>query len=154
MAVRTWSASSWRKPPACRCREFADKNLFGPLGVTDYTWHVDANGQPFGYFGIGMKPHDIAKLGYLYLHKGQWAGKQLVPQEWVELTTCGQPEECPFQKVWDPIGYGYFWWMFPDFYAGIGRGGQWSLVVPTKDMVVAMTCGGCRSLRPPRHHAV
>ena len=123
-------------------REFADKNLFSPLGITDYTWHVDAHGQPFGYFGIGMKPRDMAKLGYLYLHKGQWEEKQLVPRAWVELTTCGQPAVCPFQKIWDPIGYGYFWWMWPDFYTAAGRGGQWIMVAPDQDIVIVMTAGG------------
>lgn len=123
-------------------REFADKNLFGPLGITDYTWHVDAHGQPFGYFGIGMKLHDMAKLGYLYLHQGRWNDKQIVPAAWVALTTCAQPEQCPFQKVWDPIGYGYYWWMWPDFYTAAGRGGQWIMVVPKQDMVIVMTAGG------------
>ncbi|MFN8495860.1 MAG: serine hydrolase [Caldilineaceae bacterium] len=123
-------------------REFADKNLLGPLGITNYTWQVDAHGQPLGYAGMGMTPQDMAKLGYLYLHQGRWNDKPLVPAGWVALTTCAQPEACPFYKVLGSFGYGYYWWMWPDFYTASGRGGQWIMVAPKQDMVIVMTAGG------------
>jgi hypothetical protein len=74
-----------------------------------------------------MTPHDMAKLGYLFLNKGQWDGRQIVSAEWVEAATSGG-------------SYGYQWWLKPSgTYYATGVGGQEVWVLPDRDMVVVMT---------------
>jgi hypothetical protein len=81
-----------------------------------------------------MTPHDMAKLGYLFLKDGQWDGRQIVSAEWVEAATRGN-------------SYGYLWWLKPSgTYYACGVGGQEIWVLPNRDMVVVMTGGtggGC-----------
>lgn len=66
---------------------FAKKHLFAPLGIRDYHWHSDAQGVAIGGYGLMMRPFDMLKFGTLYLHKGRWNSKQIVPSAWVEEST-------------------------------------------------------------------
>jgi CubicO group peptidase (beta-lactamase class C family) len=68
-------------------RLYAEQYLFKPLGITNFTWEEDAQGIPIGGWGLQMTPRDMAKLGYLYLHQGEWDGQHIVPSGWVELAT-------------------------------------------------------------------
>lgn len=118
-------------------RDFAKANLFKPLGIEKYTWDSDKQGNSSGGWGLSLAPRDMAKLGYLYLHQGQWDGKQVVSAEWVKMvtqkhvTTEGQD------------GYGYQWWVYPDLrgYAALGRYGQTVFVAPEQDLIVVTTAG-------------
>jgi CubicO group peptidase (beta-lactamase class C family) len=79
-----------------------------------------------------MEPHDLAKIGYLYLNGGQWAGKQVVPAHWVETST---------EKKTDATlqgGYGYQWWIDDSgtYYMALGYAGQFVFVFPELGMVV------------------
>lgn len=65
--------------------EFAKKYLFGPLGITDVIWPTNPQGINIGWGELSMLPHDLAKIGYLYLWGGQWDGEQIVPSSWVEV---------------------------------------------------------------------
>jgi len=63
--------------------DFAKKELFGPLGITSAAWgRVDAQGVTDGEAGLYLAPHDMARLGYLYLHNGSWDGRQIIPPSW------------------------------------------------------------------------
>jgi CubicO group peptidase (beta-lactamase class C family) len=118
-------------------RDFLQANLFKPLGIAKYTWEDDAQGISIGGWGLSMAPRDMAKLGYLYLHKGQWEGQQIVSQEWVEAATQKQvPTE-------GENGYGYQWWVFPELggYAALGLYGQTVFVAPEQDLIVVTTAG-------------
>src|SRR5262249_21057580 len=65
--------------------DFAKKELFEPLGITSAKWgSVDAQGVSDGESGLFLDPHDMARIGYLYLHNGAWAGKQIITSSWVE----------------------------------------------------------------------
>lgn len=78
-----------------------------------------------------MTPHDMAKIGYLYLNEGRWAGQQVVSAEWVAAST---RKHIP-ATLQD--GYGYQWWVAEDgVYMALGYAGQFVFVVPQKDMVV------------------
>jgi len=121
-------------------REFADKNLLGPLGITDYGWDVDRQGIHLGGWGMQLKPRDMAKLGYLYLHEGNWEGQQLVPREWIRQAVQSRVE------VDAGTAYGYQWWVFPDFpgtekgaYSALGHAGQTIFVIPELDLLVVTT---------------
>ena len=120
--------------------DFAVHYLFDPLGISDIAWLTDPQGTNTGYGDLRMKPHDMAKLGYLYLQDGTWEGQRLLPEGWVDAAT--QPADGPQPSG---SGYGYLWWLSPDDYSALGRGGQQVVVVPEEGMVLAITAGGGRS---------
>ncbi|MCJ7622064.1 MAG: beta-lactamase family protein, partial [Anaerolineaceae bacterium] len=67
--------------------EYAQKSLFGPLGISDVTWPENPQGINIGWGELHMLPHDMAKIGYLYLNAGMWAEEQIVPRDWIEEST-------------------------------------------------------------------
>ena len=128
---------------------YAKTDLFGPLGITDYGWQSDPQGITTGNSGLILRPRDMAKLGYLYLHNGQWNGKQIVPAEWVQASTTRHMETKGLMNAAEDDGYGYYWWI--DSFGGYsahGFGGQYIFVLPKLDMVVVFTGGTCRSRFP------
>jgi CubicO group peptidase (beta-lactamase class C family) len=122
--------------------EYAKTDLFGPLGITDYGWQSDPQGITAGNSGLILRPRDMAKLGYLYLHNGEWNGKQIVPAEWVQTSTSKHMETKGLMNAAEDDGYGYFWWI--DSFGGYsahGFGGQYIFVLPKLDMIVVFTGG-------------
>lgn len=114
--------------------EFAEKNLFGPLGITDVVWPANLQGISMGWGDLKMRPHDMAKIGYLALRGGQWAGDQIVSPSWVEAST----REHIAATLED--GYGYQWWVDDSgMYMALGYGGQFIFVIPEMDLVVVFT---------------
>jgi CubicO group peptidase (beta-lactamase class C family) len=111
--------------------EFADKHLFGPLGITDVIWPTNPQGINIGWGELRMRPQDLVKIGYLYLRGGEWEGEQIVPSSWVDQST---------QKYISATledGYGYQWWVDDSgMYMAVGYAGQFVFVVPEKDLVV------------------
>jgi len=106
---------------------FAQKYLFEPLGVSDVIWSADLQGNNCGWGDMKLSPHDMAKLGYLFLNDGVWDGQQVVSATWVKAATSGDR-------------YGYQWWLKPSgFYFATGVGGQEIWVLPDQNMVVVMT---------------
>ena len=115
--------------------DYATANLFKHLGIKKFTWENDAQGNSIGGWGLSLAPRDMAKLGYLYLHQGQWDGKQVVSPDWVKVAT---------QKhvtTEGEAGYGYQWWVYPDLggYAALGLYGQTVFVAPEQDLIVVTT---------------
>ena len=112
-------------------QEFAEKNLFGPIGITNFNFETNPQGYNLGYKGLFMLPEDMAKFGYLYLHKGKWEGEQIVPAEWVADSTQSHIHAGTLQPE-----YGYQWWIAPyDAYMALGYQGQYIAVVPDLDLV-------------------
>jgi CubicO group peptidase (beta-lactamase class C family) len=113
---------------------FAEKQLFGPLGISDVEWPSNPQGITIGWGELRMRPHDMAKIGHLYLHKGQWDGKQIVPSAWVEAST-RKHISATLQD-----GYGYQWWVADNgVYMALGYAGQFIFVVPEQALVVTFT---------------
>ncbi|MEZ4669463.1 MAG: serine hydrolase [Anaerolineae bacterium] len=130
--------------------DYADKVLFSPLGIKDYEWTTYQNSIPFGGFGLSITPHDMARLGYLYLQQGSWAGTQIVSSNWVDLARCADKTQCPFDDVFVSVGYGYHWWIFqPHFYTAVGANGQTIAVAPNHDIVVVITGSGITGAQNP-----
>ena len=115
--------------------EFAAKELFAPLGITDVRWApVDKQGVVTGESGMRLAPHDMAKLGYLYLRDGVWDGMRIIPSAWVERARNG--------KITTSFGkYANLWWSVPDrdVFMALGRHGQLIGVFPKLDVVAVMT---------------
>jgi CubicO group peptidase (beta-lactamase class C family) len=124
--------------------EYLRPRLFDPLGIENPEWGTSPQGISLGGYGLSIRTEDIAKFGQFYLQQGLWNGVQLVPSDWVALATSKQVE-----NVSDPStqpnsdwqqGYGFqFWRCRHNAYRGDGKDGQFCIVVPELDAVVAIT---------------
>lgn len=126
-----------RQQTGLATQKYAEENLFGQLGIKDYAWSMDTTGNAIGGWGLQLTPRQMAKLGYLYLHQGNWEGQQLVPAAWVKQSTQAHVQTGKLPHT----GYGYQWWIFPELggYAALGLGGQTIFVAPDLDLVVVTT---------------
>lgn len=122
--------------------EYLKPRLFDPLGIVEPTWDTNSQGVSLGGYGLNLRTEDIAKFGQLYLQKGNWHGKQLVPASWVAEATSLQTSNGSNPKSdWDQ-GYGYqFWRCRNNAYRGDGAFGQYCIVMPEQDTVIAITSG-------------
>jgi CubicO group peptidase (beta-lactamase class C family) len=129
--------------------EYLTPRLFEPLGIEGATWETHPNGVNFGGWGLNIKTEDIARFGQLYLQKGMWQGKQLLPAYWVEAASSKQvSNELNKDPDWK-VGYGYqFWRCRHDHYRGDGAFGQYCIVMPELDIVLAIT-GGMPDMQVP-----
>lgn len=145
----TWSSyllsAIITKSTGMKAADFADMYLFAPLGITDWEWWGDDKNTAGG-FGLNLRPQDMAKMGQLYLSHGVWNGQQLVPAEWIKVSTTKH------NNGGDPHGenYGYHCWVttvdgHSAYFAG-GYGGQFIYVVPDLELVIVITSGW------DRHH--
>ncbi len=120
--------------------EYAAQHLFAPLGISRYFWKRSPTGLVDTEGGLYLAPRDLAKIAYLYLKKGAWEGKPIVPPEWVEASIA------PGVTV-SALGvkYGYKWWLYPYgtesrlAFGGSGFGGQRPIVLPELDLVMVFT---------------
>ena len=121
--------------------DYLRPRLLDPLGIVDATWSTDAEGVAHGGFGLSITTESIARFGQLYLQQGEWEGEQLLPAEWVAQATARQTSNgSDPENDWDQ-GYGYQFWRSRHGYRGDGAGGQFAIVLPELDAVVATTSG-------------
>jgi CubicO group peptidase (beta-lactamase class C family) len=119
--------------------DFAKAELFGPLGIADVRWPIDPQSvSQHGWGDLQMRPEDMAKIGYLFLHNGQWDGKTIVSPEWVAEAT----------KPTVPGGeYAYLWWVKSGLgFLARGRGGQYIVVIPKINAIIVTTGGGIKTV--------
>jgi len=122
--------------------DFLKPRLFDPLGILPPMWGKSPEGINLGDGGLTLRTEDLAKFGLLYLQKGQWNGKRILKEQWVEdatslqTSTGGNPD-----SNWD-AGYGYqFWRNKSTGYRADGAFGQFAFVLPKYDAVLAVTSG-------------
>jgi CubicO group peptidase (beta-lactamase class C family)/predicted glycoside hydrolase/deacetylase ChbG (UPF0249 family) len=122
--------------------DYLRPRLFEPLGFENPTWVASPQGISVGAYGLLVRTEDIASFGQLYLQKGAWKGRQLIPAAWIEEATALETSNGSNPRSdWDQ-GYGYqFWRSRHDSYRGDGAFGQYCLVMPELDAVVAITSG-------------
>ena len=121
--------------------DYLTPRLFEPLGIERPTWTTSPQGISAGAFGLNVRTEDIAKLGQLYLQRGLWNGKQLLPVGWADEATARQTSNGSSPTSdWDQ-GYGYQFWRSRHGYRGDGAFGQYMLVLPQYDAVIAITSG-------------
>ncbi|OQA15302.1 MAG: 6-aminohexanoate-dimer hydrolase [Chloroflexi bacterium ADurb.Bin360] len=122
---------------------YAKEKLFGPLGFPAIPWQLDPQERSIGGWGLELTAREMAKIGYLYLHEGAWEGQQLVPAEWVKLSTTYHAGEENGR-----LGYGFQWWTIPELspqaFSAIGRLGQYILVIPEQDLIVVFASADAR----------
>ena len=130
-------------------QEYARTKLFEPLGITRVEWVGDLAGMPAAASGLRMRARDVAKFGSLYLHAGRWNGKQVLPADWVTLSTRRHFRFSGGQPGTGEAGYAYFWWYncYPtaagliEARTAVGNGGQRIFVLPGLDMAVTILAG-------------
>jgi len=135
------------KRSSIKNKDFAQKYLFGPLGISKYEWgYWDAAGKvPRTDGGLYLLPRDMAKFGYLFVNGGKWKGRQIISAKWIEEATKERIKLYPMMAT----GYGYQWWLYEFImnneiiksYVADGWGGQRIFIFPTLDMVVVFTAG-------------
>lgn len=120
--------------------EYLGPRLFEPLGIENPRWENSPQGINIGGWGMSIRTEDIARFGQLYLQKGVWQGKRLLPEGWVEEATAKQvPNGTNPESDWNQ-GYGYqFWRCRHGIYRGDGAFGQFCIVFPEQDAVLALT---------------
>jgi CubicO group peptidase (beta-lactamase class C family) len=122
--------------------DYLRPRLFDPLGIASPTWEASKQGISLGGYGLSIRTEDIAKFGQLYLQHGMWQGRQLVPAAWTETATSrwmsnGSNPDSDWEQ-----GYGFqFWRCRNGAFRGDGAHGQFCVVLPEQDTVVAITSG-------------
>lgn len=136
--------------------EYAREVLLNPIGIPDLRWNSDSKGRTTTFAGIQGTLREFAKFGFLYLRRGKWDGRQIVPEQWIDFTTqvkdrcaeryrylwhvnpplrlaetdpnCADFPDCPPTKIANLPGNAFF---------AEGITGQFIFVVPSADIVVA-----------------
>lgn len=126
--------------------DYLKPRLFEPLGMTDIQWEEGAQGISAGGWGMRMKTGDMATLGQFYLQKGRWDKKQLLPESWINEATAVhiyQVDDPTFeQEMYDDWAQGYayqIWRCTHNAYRADGASGQFIIVMPDQDAVIAIT---------------
>ena len=139
-----------------------DRQIAKPIGMQDYrpadgTYFYGPDSTHRAY-PIRMSARDLARFALLYLHNGNWAGHQIVPAAWVKESTT------PYSAAGYGRGYAYLWWTgsgpepagdaeatFPaDSFFALGAGGQYAIVIPSRDLVVINRVDRDQHLPEPR----
>ena len=120
--------------------DYLTPRLFEPLGIENPTWETSAQGINYGGWGLSIQTEDIARFGQMYLQKGVYAGKRILSEAWVAEATSKKVENgTKPDSDWEQ-GYCYqFWRCQHGAYRGDGAYGQYCVVMPTQDAVLAIT---------------
>ena len=123
--------------------DYLRPRLFDPLGIENPRWETDPRGVNIGGSGLHIKTEEIARFGQMYLQKGMWQGKRIVPEEWIAEATKATSDNSNTQTNPDwTVGYGYqFWRCQHNAYRGDGAFGQFCIVIPEQDAVLTMISG-------------
>ncbi|GAA3770226.1 hypothetical protein GCM10022403_001960 [Streptomyces coacervatus] len=123
--------------------EYLRPRLLDPLGIGDAAWLRDRAGRELGFSGLHATTDAVARLGQLYLQDGVWEGERLLPEGWVAEATRphidnGDGTAAGALSDWQQ-GYGFQFWTSRHGYRGDGAYGQFCLVLPEHDAVIATT---------------
>jgi len=122
--------------------DYLRPRLFEPLGIRNPSWEKSRDGITLGGYGLKVTTEDIARFGQLYLGQGRWLGRQLVSADWIAAATARQVSNGSNPASDWEQGYGYqFWRCRHGVYRGDGAFGQFCVVMPEPDTVVAITSG-------------
>lgn len=131
-----------QKVSGMRLIDYLEPRLFKPLGIRGAWWETCPRGINTGGFGLSIRTRDIACFGQLFLQKGIWKGRRLIPAEWVEQATAVQISNGDDPNNDWAQGYGFqFWRCRNNAFRGDGAFGQFCIVMPEQDVVIAMTAG-------------
>jgi CubicO group peptidase (beta-lactamase class C family) len=127
-------------------KDYADKKVFKPLGITKYFWYTNPANQTVAAGTLFLSTLDFAKLGVLVANAGKWADQQIIPKDYIELLINSKGiSEPALASLWD--SYSMFWYKTKGSYKGkeidylwaSGNGGNQLIVIPKEKMVIALT---------------
>lgn len=119
--------------------DYLRPRLFDPLGIGDVAWIQDESGRQLGFSGFHAQTDAVARLGLLYLQGGLWNGERLLSETWVDDATSVHVDNSMWENPDWQQGYGFQFWIARHGYRGDGAYGQFCVVLPEQDVVVAMT---------------
>ncbi|RNB85050.1 class C beta-lactamase-related serine hydrolase [Brevibacillus fluminis] len=127
-----------------KTEDFANENLFKPLGIKEYRWYTDKMNISKGADGLVLKATDMEKIGTLMLQGGVFHDQRIISAEWIQASTT------PNRLTYKNIGfYGMHWWVSKldldkdftnenSFYFALGFGGQYIIVIPSDKLVITI----------------
>lgn len=126
-----------QRKAGCSLIEYLAPRLFTPLGIEIPRCEKDPLGNTFGAGGLVLNVTELSKLGLFYLHKGVWNGKRLLPEAWFDEASTGFIESEGDEEIGHL--YGHLFWIMPDgMYRADGKYGQYCIIIPKKNAVVAV----------------
>lgn len=128
--------------------DYLRPRLFEPLGIKNPTWDTDPRGISIGGSGLHITLENIAHFGQMYLQQGMWQDQRILPAAWVAEATQATSDNSNVEVNPDwTVGYGYqFWHCRPGGYRGDGAFGQYCIILPEQEVVLAMI-GGVRDMQ-------
>ena len=119
--------------------EFPRAALFDKIGMRNTVPGVDRFGDFIFSSQVYTNARDLARFGLLYLNGGVWNGERLISPEWIEFVRTPAPATMDSGRF-----YGGQWWLVPDnrtdvpsdAYSTAGNRGQFTIVVPSHDLVI------------------
>jgi CubicO group peptidase (beta-lactamase class C family) len=144
-AVPTVTGEIIKNAVGMKLTDFAEKHLFHPLGITDYSWTSYPDGSVETDGGLALRPRDLAKIGQLFVNNGEWEGQRIVSENWIHQSTRERLKFGKFHR-W---GYGYHWMLAESHienhvvrsYFVPGDGSQILAVFPDLRIVIVFTAG-------------
>ena len=136
--------------------EFRDR-IATPIHMQDFraedTYYIEATPQTASFeksiypmYHFRMSARDLARFGYLYLHRGNWDGTQIIPSDWVDESTRAY-SITGYRKYpeGESGGYGYLWWVnsygtSAKNFSAAGSVAKYLVVFPERDLVVVYLC--------------
>lgn len=142
----SWLAITLERACGPDLRDFAQRHLFGPMGVEVGEWLKDRQGNYIGSGGIHLTAREAARFGTLYMDGGEFEGEQIISGEWVADSFRNYSKQAkdygwgfPFREM----GYGYGWWTARagkhEFWFAWGHGGQLIVLLDELDLVIVTT---------------
>ena len=113
--------------------ELAQRKLFGPLEINEVAWDHDPQGRSIGSAALQLRPVDMAKIGFLYLQGGEFKGCRILERTWVERSLSVQVR---MPTKGGPVGYGYYWWIYPERGVAEAWGGAGQRIAVIRDLKI------------------
>lgn len=137
-------------------RDFAQRYLFEPLGITIGGWRQDPQGYFRGGWDMYFTPRDMARFGYLFLERGRVDGRRILTRKWVKRSTRAYARGGEWGGI-DEIGYGFWWWTGKGekiyrMYFALGYGGQFIINIPRLDLVIVASADANYDWEPAGEH--
>lgn len=138
-----------QKTTGMKLIDYLGPRLFDPLGISQRTWEESPEGINVGGWGLAITTEAIARFGQCWLNKGIWQGQRLIPEAWIETASAFHVKNGDDLASDWAQGYGFqFWRCRHNAYRGDGAFGQYCVIFPEQDAVLAMT-SGLADMQPP-----
>jgi CubicO group peptidase (beta-lactamase class C family) len=126
--------------------DYLRPRLLEPLDI-DITWDTDELGHELGFSGAHLTTRALAAIGQLYASDGRWQGRQVLPEGWAGLAGTHHADTNEPNPEWN-FGYGYQVWLGREGFRLDGAYGQYALVLPDSETVIAITSAQALTSQP------